>query len=268
MVKGLDRFRKHFEGHSEHYILIGGTACEVRFADKALWSRATKDLDIILVAEALSNEFVQHFWEFIRAGGYGVAQMQDHKRFYRFQSPTKPDYPAMLELFCRHPNALPPAEGLHITDIPTGEEVSSLSAILMDDDYYQFTLRNSNTSDGLHLASDIALIALKAKAFLNNRERKQEGQNVQEFDIAKHRNDVIRLTATIGGVKAQQVPGAIRMDMVSFIQLLTDEPDNVKQLLNPMGITGISKETIIEQLRVVFDIDQPTAEVVAVAKDN
>jgi hypothetical protein len=69
---------------------------------------------------------------------------------------------------------------IHITDIPTGEEVSSLSAILMDDVYYGFTIANSQLVNGLHIVNEIALICLKAKAFLNNRQRKIEGQLVQE----------------------------------------------------------------------------------------
>lgn len=260
MVRGLDTFRKHFEKHAGHYILIGGTACDVRFAEKALDFRATNDLDIILVVEALSDNFVRHFWGFIQAGGYKVAEIDAQKRFYRFLKPTNAEYPVMLELFSRHPEALPPADGLHITDIPTGEDVSSLSAILMDDDYYQFTLANSDTTDGLHLASDIALIALKAKAFLSNRQRKQDGQNVREVDIVKHRNDVIRFGATVEGIKAESVPEVIQRDVTTFIEVLAGEPDNIKDLLKPWGLTGIQKEDIMDRLRVIFDIGQPAGE--------
>jgi DNA-binding ferritin-like protein (Dps family) len=261
MVKGLEAFRKHFEAHAGRYILIGGTACDVRFAEKALEFRRTKDLDIILVVEALTDDFVRHFWEFIRRGGYAVAEVDAHKRFYRFISPKNSEYPAMLELFSRHPDVLELAEGLHITDIPTGEDVSSLSAILMDDHYYHFTLANSNMSSGLHVASDVALIALKAKAFLNNRRRKEEGQSVQEVDIAKHRNDVVRLAATVEGTKVQQVPDVIREDVATFIRIFTDEPDNIKALLKPWGMGRIQKEDIIAQLLDLFEIYRPTGEV-------
>ena len=178
MVRGLKSFQKHFEAHTGHYVLIGGTACDVRFAEKALEFRRTRDLDIILIVEALTDAFVQHFWDFIRAGGYQLAEVDAQKRFYRFISPESSEYPDKLELFARHPDLLPAPQDLHITDIPTGDDVSSLSAILMDDEYYHFTLANSSTKDGLHLANDVALIALKAKAFLNNRQRKMDGQPV------------------------------------------------------------------------------------------
>jgi len=259
MVRGLESFQKHFEAHTDHYVLIGGTACDVRLAEKTLEFRRTKDLDIILIVEALTDGFVQHFWEFIRAGGYEVAEIDEHKRFYRFIRPKNGDYPTMLELFARHPGVLQPTDGLHITDIPTGEDISSLSAILMDDDYYHFTLANSDTSNGLHLASDIALIALKAKAFLNNRQRKRDGHKVQDVDITKHKNDVIRLAAIVTGKEVGGLPESIRKDVATFIGVLPEEPDNIKELLKPWGLGNIRKEDIIAQLRTVFGIGDVAA---------
>jgi hypothetical protein len=261
VVKGLDKFRAHFEGYVDHYILIGGTACDLRFTEKGLDFRATKDFDIILVVEALTDQFVQHFWDFIRAGSYEVAQIDEKKRFYRFHSPKSGDHPVMLELFSRQPEILQPVEDLHITDIPTGEAVSSLSAILLEGGYYQFTLENSDTIDGIRMASDIALIALKTRAFLNNRQRKAEGQTVHEVDISKHRNDVIRLTATVGGSKARQVPEAIRNDIAAFIAAFSEEADNVKALLKPWGLSNVRKEDIITQLRDTFDLNEPSVAV-------
>ena len=128
MVKGLDVFIRHFEQYPDHYILIGGAACDVQMEDLDLEFRVTKDLDIVLIVEALSNEFIQHFWKFIRDGGYEVAEVSTQKRFYRFLRPKNDGYPKMLELFARHPDALPSAENLHITDIPVGEDMSSLLA--------------------------------------------------------------------------------------------------------------------------------------------
>ena len=57
MVKGIEVFRKHFAGYEDKYVLIGGTACDLLFQKNGLPFRATRDLDIILVAEALTPEF-------------------------------------------------------------------------------------------------------------------------------------------------------------------------------------------------------------------
>ncbi len=79
MVKGLNQFKLHFEAYTDHYILIGGSACDVHFTAKALQFRQTNDLDLILIVEALTEDFVRHFWAFIRAGGYELAQVDTQK---------------------------------------------------------------------------------------------------------------------------------------------------------------------------------------------
>lgn len=68
MVTGLERFREAFKGYSDKYIIIGGTACDILISDEGFIPRATKDIDIILVIEELTREFVERFWEFIMAG--------------------------------------------------------------------------------------------------------------------------------------------------------------------------------------------------------
>ncbi len=53
MVVGLERFRDHFRGLETSCALIGGAACDAWMARSGLPFRATKDLDIVLVIEAL-----------------------------------------------------------------------------------------------------------------------------------------------------------------------------------------------------------------------
>ena len=88
MVKGIEVFRKHFAGFEDKYVLIGGTACDLLFQKNGLPFRATRDLDIILVAEALTPEFGVKFWEFIKNGKYMIQQRSDgNPIFYRFRNP-------------------------------------------------------------------------------------------------------------------------------------------------------------------------------------
>ena len=139
MVKGLEVFREHFRNFADRYVLIGGTACDIAMTGAGLLFRATKDLDIVLFVEALDGAFVRAFWEFVRAGGYEVQEKSTgEKQFYRFQKPANADYPFMLELFSRQPDVLQVAEGSHLTPLPVEEDASSLSAILLDNDYYNF----------------------------------------------------------------------------------------------------------------------------------
>ena len=88
MVGGLDRFRDHFRDHTHQYALIGGSACDLLMEQVALPFRATKDLDIVLMAESLDASFAGSLWDFIRAGQYKVAESTDGTpRFYRFCAP-------------------------------------------------------------------------------------------------------------------------------------------------------------------------------------
>jgi len=70
MVKGAERFRDYFRDYTDQYVLIGGTACDISFENNAADFRATKDLDVVLIVEALTREFGQRLWTFIREGGY------------------------------------------------------------------------------------------------------------------------------------------------------------------------------------------------------
>lgn len=67
-VKGLALFAEHFRDWRAHYVLIGGVASNISMEEAGLDFRTTKDLDIVLVVEVLSPEFVSHFWDFIKQG--------------------------------------------------------------------------------------------------------------------------------------------------------------------------------------------------------
>lgn len=100
MIKGLQVFESHFQHYKGQYILIGGSACDLLMDEAGLGFRATRDLDLVLCAEALNEEFVKHFWDFVHAGGYTIRQKSSgDKCFYRFAKPELQEYPYMLEIF-------------------------------------------------------------------------------------------------------------------------------------------------------------------------
>ncbi len=63
MVIGLEEFRNYFRDYAANYVIIGGTACDIIIEEAGFTPRATKDIDIILIVEALSEDFVKKFWE-------------------------------------------------------------------------------------------------------------------------------------------------------------------------------------------------------------
>jgi len=192
LVVGLDIFRDHFSDYTDRYVLIGGTACSVIMADVGLEFRATKDLDIVLYVEALDEDFVSKFWDFISKGKYQNRQKSTGKEvFYRFYSPAFQGFPSMLELFSRKPDSVSLEGGGHLTPIPTTEAAASLSAILLDDEYYHFIHSGKVEIAGISLVDAGHLIPLKARAWLDLLILKQSGGNVDERDIRKHKNDVL-----------------------------------------------------------------------------
>lgn len=80
--------KEYFKGFENQYVLIGGAACDILFASNAGQFRATRDIDMVLIVEALTPEFGERFWKFVKEGQYrnkatGVGKAQ----FYRFDKP-------------------------------------------------------------------------------------------------------------------------------------------------------------------------------------
>lgn len=216
-MKGLDIFRRHFEGLSHHYVLIGGAACEIIMEEVGLDFRATKDLDLVILVEALDAAFGERFWAFVEAGGYQQRERSGGGReFYRFQKPADPDFPAMLELFSRAPDAITPAEGSALTPLPIDEDIASLSAILLDDSYYTALVENSRAVHGVAVLDERILIPFKAKAHLDLAARRDQGEHIDQKTVRKHRADVFRLLQLLAEDERAVLPEAIAVDMASF----------------------------------------------------
>ena len=180
----------------------------------------------------LDTGFSDCFWEFVKKGGYEKWENSvGEKKFYRFIKPQDENkFPFMLELFSRKPDMLKIPDGCHLTPIPTDEECSSLSAILLDDDYYSFILSGKKSSDGLQIMAQEHLIPLKAKAYLDLLQRKSSGIHVNSGDIRKHKNDVFRLSQILSPDSSVELPGSIAQDLQQFLDLMTQDPPDLKNL--------------------------------------
>jgi hypothetical protein len=100
MVRGLELFKEYFRGFQESYILIGGAAVDTWMEEVDLPFRATKDLDIILVIEALDKAFIDHLWKFIEEGKYRTKENSiGEPKVYRFIKPEDENFPYQLEFF-------------------------------------------------------------------------------------------------------------------------------------------------------------------------
>jgi hypothetical protein len=229
--------------------MIGGTACHLAMDEAGLDFRATKDLDIVLTIEALNPTFFQAFWAFIKEGKYQNRHKSSGKKlFYRFHSPQNETFPEMLELFSRKPDVIQPIEGIQLTPIPIDEEISSLSAILLNDDYYDFIHKGKVEIEGIVVLKDSHIIPLKARAWLDLKNRRDLGERIDEHNIRKHKNDVIRLFQLLSINAKILLPEQIKRDMKQFLSYLENDPINPKQL----GLKNITLREIIEGMKHIY----------------
>ncbi len=251
MVKGLARFREHFKDVDASYVLIGGTACDLALTAAGLQFRATKDLDIVLCIEALDAAFARAFWDFIRQGGYEFQQSTTGAtKFYRFSKPANVDFPFMLELFSRVPDALALAPGSQLTPIPVDDAVSSLSAILLDGAYYTWIHAGRREVEGVPTVGPEHLIPLKAKAWLDLRKRAASGQPIDGSDIKKHKNDAFRLYAVIDPEFRASLAPEIEADMRMFLAEAQSESVDLKAF----GLGTLKMEVVLAGLRNAYDL--------------
>lgn len=218
MVNGINIFREYFSNFKEQYTVIGGFACDLLMNDAGLDFRQTVDIDMVLTVEALTTDFAKAFQLFIETGGYQARQRSNGKpEFYRFINPTNPTYPKMIELFSRPQSNVVLQPDTHLMPLHINDEVSSLSAILLNDDYYRFLLDGRTVTDDISILDAEHIIPLKMKTWLDLKSKKAEGFHVNSRDIKKHRLDVFRLFQLIQESQKITVPKSVGEDITQFI---------------------------------------------------
>jgi hypothetical protein len=258
MIRGLDVFREHFADYRKAFVLIGGVACHEWLSTQGLEFRATKDMDMVLIVEALDAEFVKRFWEFIEAGKYqGRFGADDGRQLYRFDKPKDERYPSMIEIFSSKPSNIDLSEGQQIVPIKLDDDSASLSAILLNDDYYALIRDQHNEEKNLPFANPAALIPLKARAYIDLAERAAKGEEGKGKDIGKHRTDVFRIAATLPGEAGPAIPKTVQEDLRRFLSAFP--PENKQEwaaigagLKTTFGSRELKPETLIAVIRTYF----------------
>lgn len=249
MVYGLEKFKEYFEDLTNHYVFIGGTACDILMNELGVPFRVTKDLDMVLIIEALDDSFGEIFWKFIEDGEYeNREKSQGNKQFYRFSKPKKSGYPIMIELFSRRPYSFDLKFQTGLTPVHIDDSILSLSAILLDDNYYDFLLNSRIIIDGYSVIEIEAVILFKIKAWLDMKERQARGEHVDSRNIKKHKNDIFRLLANVLPSSKIEIDEDIKEDLSLFIKRIDkDRPD-----LENLGIKGTSFNDIMELLVNIY----------------
>jgi hypothetical protein len=254
VVVGLAKFRDHFAEDVNKYTIIGGTATMLALNNARLPVRATKDLDIVLSLEILDEGFVTRFWDFVTAGGYKQREKAEKVEFYRFFEPTDKSFPHMIEIFSRRPDTLKPRDGQVVGRIPFGEEVGSLSAILLDDDYYNFLLARRITIEDVPVVDSYGLICLKAYAWNQLTAARAAGREIRGDDIKKHANDVLRLYGMISPEERIDAAPRIRQDLAEFLANLDRGKD-----LGPFNLGTAKVDEVVANLTTIYQLGSAPA---------
>lgn len=252
MVAGLDKFREYFKGLETQYAVIGGSACFLILEDAGLDFRATKDIDMVLCVEVPERAFTEQFKAFLDEGKYQARERSDGRReFYRFHDPASPGFPYMIEIFSRRPGTLFVPESDDLATVTVENDAISLSAILLDEDYFQALKDRKRVVDGITIIDEELLIPFKARAFLDLSRRRKEGEPVRGDDIRKHRRDVFRLAQLIREGQTIDLSRAIKEDLRKFLDLVEEEGT-----LDPSTFgVPISLEDSLTLLRKVYQIN-------------
>ncbi len=250
MVRGIEKFRQAFAGFEGKYSLIGGVACGLLMDEAQIEYRETKDFDVVLIIEAMDEAFGKALWDFIKKGDYEIRQKSSGEpEFYRFKNPKDVSYPEEIELFSRKSVGLHYEEKDRLTSIHISDEISSLSAILLDDTYYNFLQSGVRTIGGIQVLSQLHIIPFKAKAWLDLSGRKEKGEQVDSKNISKHKNDVFRLLQLVQNSERVMLPQEVKNDMKRFVECMEKESIDFKALK-----VRYKKDVALELLKVVYDL--------------
>lgn len=244
MVSGIETFKDWFQGYSTRYVFIGGTACNLIYSEYGAPERATRDIDMIVVAEAFDREFYAGFVEFVRTGGYQHKNKASEYEFYRFERPADVSFPPKIELLSRRPECL---EGIEteLGRFQTVDASGSLSAILLDDEYYDLVEKGVTEIGGLPVLSLHYLPVFKIHAWANLSDSKAAGKRVSSDEINKHRRDVLRLCALFEPDTRIELGDSIKAEIERFV---TERPwdDNMMRNLK-LRITADGMADIIRR---------------------
>ncbi len=255
MVKGFDLFKERFAEYSESFIVIGGTACDLNLSRFGGFRR-TKDIDIIVITENVSVEFASALHEFLRSGGYSCYVSRDSKpHYYRFLSPKNDAYPWQIEMLSH--SLLPERTDMPFTPISLDDGVRSLSAIVLDEEYYKYAKDHRDFSAGVPCLALDALVVFKSSAYLNLLSDKEQGSaSVRSEDINKHRNDVFRLVSVMPEDSKFELPDVIKERLIKFITLFPSDSIEWDAIRSSVGVMALAPEVYIRRIKEMFSLGE------------
>lgn len=202
---GEDFLSRYMKDFSDGYILIGGNACALNFEEFSVQFRSTTDLDIVLILESNDTDFYIHLSNYLETNGYqgkvfnGSNSGGSAYRFKLSDELKDGTKPAQIELFSKKPEYFDEvvSKKLHITPIETGFGVSNFSAILVDDDIYDFILNSKIIIKNISTVNMECLLGLKSIAWHANQRLYDEKILKDYGTVIKHPDDMLSIISVL-----------------------------------------------------------------------
>lgn len=247
MVYGIEKFKDYFGAHLDRYVIIGGTACNMIYAQYGAQERATQDIDMIIVAEAFDREFYELFCRFVQEGGYEHRGKVAGYQLYRFEKPASEGFPPKIELLSKRSDCLEGIE-LALGRFHTVDANGSLSAIMLDDDYYALLEEDGiEIIDGLPVLAHKFLPVFKIHAWANLSADKKAGREVHSDEINKHRRDVLRLCALFDPGTRIELPQTVAAEVEAFLGARPWDDNMMRNLRLPM-----TADEMADHIRAIY----------------
>jgi hypothetical protein len=130
------------------------------------------------------------------------------------------------------------------------DDTSSLSAILLNDDYYKFMMSGRRVVDGIGVLGAEHLIPFKMYAWINLFERKRAGEHVNEKDLKKHKYDVFRLLQIVTAGTKVESEGLVTESIHRYIEEIS-VLDELEVRLLQMGMP-FDRDRGVELLKEIY----------------
>jgi len=260
-----DKFVEYFKDYKDCFCIIGGNAATILLNEDLYQGtsynfRTTQDYDVVIIAEMKNQGFSQHFLHFIEDNGYitttSGTNENAHANYYRFET-DHTDVPAMIETFSHPELKFPLKVANHKTPVPEGED-PSLSAILLNKDYYTVLKEGIVIRDDLPILDVPYLIYFKARAHLDITKRLAAGESIgNRANKNKHLNDVCQLSLlltpeSINKVQKQSIPSNVKNDLAEFIDVIASTSDFKRRFRTIPFELRPDIKTVISQLKLLL----------------
>lgn len=245
-IQGLNHFAEFFSDVNEMFVIIGGVASTVLMNQAGQEFRPTKDIDLVIIANP-SQPFTTKLKRYIEEAGYEIQEKgSGTPTFYRFRKPKNTDYPAQIEIFSKNMEQLKLVDKQHVIPVKMDPGDGRLSAILLEEEYFQLIKSNRKLIGKHSVATETAVIPLKARAYNDIKDR---GEN--DSEAKKHRNDIMKLALNLEEGKRSALTGLPRKHMERYLADLSGlSVGDFKNVMKGYAAKNVSE--VIEIIRSFF----------------